>query len=245
MIRRVLAALLLITPARAADVTVLTAGAFKPVAEALVPAFEATSGHHVILRNDTAGALVRRIQGGEVFDVVILSPAGLADVAGKVVPDSIVQVARARIGVAVKSGAPKPDIGSVAAFKAAMLAARSVAYIDPASGGSSGIYIAKLFERLGIAEAMAGKSVLVHGGLAAGAVADGRAELVVHQISEIMLVPGVDVVGPLPPEIQNETVYAAGLASGSAMPDVAAGFIKGLSGAKVTSVLMAKGMAPP
>jgi molybdate transport system substrate-binding protein len=239
--RWVLAATLLALPARAADLTVLTAEAFKPVVLATVPAFEARTGVHVVVSNDTAGALVRRIKDGEHFDVIVLSQAGLTDLGGKAGPG--VAVGRAFIGVGVKAGAPRPDIATAGAFKAAMLAARSVAYIDPGSGGSSGLYLAALFRRLGIAEAMAAKSVLIKGGLAAQAVVDGRAEIVVHQISEIMLVPGVDVAGPLPPDVQNETVYVAAIANGA--PEAAASFVAALSAPEVAAVLTAKGLAAP
>ena len=196
--------LLVCIPVKAAELTVLSAGAFKPVVAALMPAFEASSGSNVKLSNDTVGALVRRILDGEAFDVVLMSPTGLNDLAriGKIVASSNVRLAKVGVGVGVKSGMPEPDIDTIAAFKATMLQARAVAYIDPASGGSSGIYVAKLFQTLGIADAMAPKSVLVKGGLAAEALLDGRADIVVHQISEILAVPGVSLVGPLPAEIQ-------------------------------------------
>jgi molybdate transport system substrate-binding protein len=247
LIRWIIAGMLLAMPARAAELTVLTAGAFKPVAAALIPAFEAGTGNKVVLRNDTVGALLRRIEAGETFDVVLMSPAGLDELAkaGKIAAGSSVRLAKVGVGVAVKTGAPAPDIGTVAAFKAAMLHARAVAYIDPASGGSSGIYVAKLFQTLGIADAMAAKSVLVKGGLAAEAVADGRADIVVHQISEIMLVPGVTLVGPLPAEIQNETVYAGAVAAGSAAPDAARAFLDAMVSPAARTVLAEKGMTAP
>jgi molybdate transport system substrate-binding protein len=249
VIRWIAALLLLTTPGTAhpADVTVLTAGAFKQVAAALIPAFEAKTGDKVTLRNDTVGALLRRIQAGEQFDVVLISPSSLADLAklGKIVAGSQTTLAKVGIGVAVKTGAPKPDIATVDAFKATMLHARSVAYIDPAAGGSSGIYVAKLFQTLGIADAMAPKSVLIKGGLAAEAVADGRADIVVHQISEIVAVPGAALVGPLPAEIQNYTVYAGAIATSSTAPDSARAFLTDLASPAARSVLIEKGMTPP
>lgn len=247
MIRWVTALLLLATPVRAADLTVLTAGAFKPAAAALVPSFEVQTGNHLTLRNDTVGALLRRIEAGEHFDVVLLSPTGLESLAksGKIVPGSATNLAKVGIGVAVKTGAPAPDISTVAAFRATMLNAGSVARIDPASGGSSGIYVAKLFQTLGIAAAMAPKSVLVKGGLAAEPVANGQAEIVVHQISEIIAVPGVTLVGPLPPEIQNETTYAGAISSASSAPDAARAFLTHLSSPAAQAVLTEKGMVPP
>jgi molybdate transport system substrate-binding protein len=247
MIRWVLAGLLLAAPARAADLTVLTAGAYKNVVAAMIPAFEADTGDKVILRNDTTGALIRRIEAGEPFDVVLISPSGLDQLAkaAKIVADSETKVAKVGVGVAVKQGAPKPDISTVAAFKAAMLGARSVAYIDPAAGGSSGIYVAKLFKTLGIADAIAPKAVLVNGGLAAEAVVDGRADIVVHQISEILAVPGATLVGPLPAEIQSETVYAGAVAAASGSKDAAQALLATLAGPAARAVLSAKGMEPP
>ena len=126
-------------PAAAQPLTVLTAGAFKQVVVALQPAFEARSGSTVRVDNDTAGALVKRIQGGEAFDVVILPPASLAALGAKVDAASVRPVAQVAIGVAVKAGAPLPPLATVDDFKQAVLSARKVAYIDPASGGSSGI----------------------------------------------------------------------------------------------------------
>jgi molybdate transport system substrate-binding protein len=247
MIRWVLAGLLLAAPARAADLTVLTAGAYKNVVAAMIPAFEADTGDKVILRNDTTGALIRRIEAGEPVDVVLISPSGLDQLAkaAKIVADSETKVAKVGVGVAVKQGAPKPDISTVAAFKAAMLGARSVAYIDPAAGGSSGIYVAQLFKTLGIADAIAPKAVLVNGGLAAEAVVDGRADIVVHQISEILAVPGATLVGPLPAEIQSETVYAGAVAAASGSKDAAQALLATLAGPAARAVLSAKGMEPP
>ncbi len=198
MIRLVIVCLLLSLPAQGRELTVLTAGAFKSVAAALVPVFESSTGDKVTLRNDTVGALVQRISNGEAFDVVLMSPSGLEDLAraGKIVAGSMVKLARVGVGVGVKSGSPLPDIHTAAAFRSAMLQARAVAYVDPASGGSSGIYLAELFHSLGIADAMAPKSVLVKGGLAAEALLDGRADVAVQQISEIIAVPGVTLVGP-------------------------------------------------
>jgi molybdate transport system substrate-binding protein len=245
LIRWVLAVLLLAAPAKAADITVLTAGAFKPVAAALVPDFEAHTGNRVTLRNDTVGALIHRVETGETFDVVLLSPSGLRQLGARIDTSSIITLAKVGIGVAVKAGAQKPDISTVAAFKATMLSARSVAYIDPASGGSSGIYVAKLFQTLGIAAVMAPRSVLVNGGLAAQAVVDGRAQFVVHQISEIAAVPGATLVGPLPPEIQSETVYAGATASTSATPTAARAFLAALKTPAAHAVLIEKGMMPP
>src|SRR6476620_9362011 len=183
----------------AAEVKVLTAGAFKQVVLALVPDFEKQTGNKVVVDNDTAGGLQKRIESGEAFDVAIITPAivdGLA-ASGKIVPNSRVNLATVSIGVVVKEGAPKPDIGTVEAFKNALLAAKSVAYIDPASGGSSGIYVDKLLERLGIADQVRPKAKLKKGGYVADLIVSGEAELGLHQISEIVPVKGAVLVGPL------------------------------------------------
>jgi len=235
-----------LTSSSAADVKVLTAGAFKQVVLALVPDFEKQTGNKVIVDNDTAGGLQKRIESGEAFDVAIITPTivdGLA-ASGKIVPNSRVNLATVSIGVVVKEGAPKPDIGTVEAFKNALLSAKSVAYIDPASGGSSGIYVDKLLERLGIADQVRPKAKLKKGGYVADLIVSGEAELGVHQISEIVPVKGAVLVGPLPKEIQNTTTYAAGLSAAAQNKDAAQALIKTFSGPAAANVFKAKGMEP-
>ena len=243
----VVAAIFGLRPASAAEVKVLTTGAFKPVAMAIVPAFERQSGDTVVVANDTAGALVRRIEGSEPFDLVVLTPAALADLTarGKVAAGTTAPLARVGIGVAVKEGAPRPDIGSMEAFRRALLDAPSVAYIDPAAGGSSGIYPAQLFERLGIADAIKPKAVLVPGGLVAERLVRGEAALAVHQISEILAVKGATLVGPLPSEIQNFTVYAGGIGAAAQQPEAAQNLLSLLASENARPVLKEKGMEPP
>jgi molybdate transport system substrate-binding protein len=233
--------------AHAAELKLLTAGAFKPVAAALTPAFQQHSGHQLALENDTAGALAQRIAAGEAFDVVVLPAAAIDQLlrSGKVTAASVRPLARVAIGVAVKRGAPQPDIGSVAAFKQALLAARAVAYIDPASGGSSGIYLAQLFETLGIAAPIAAKAVLVPGGLVAQRVVSGEAELAIHQISEILAVPGAVLVGPLPAEIQNYTVYVGAVSATARDAAAAQALLAALAGPAALPVLKDKGMDAP
>jgi molybdate transport system substrate-binding protein len=178
--------------------------------------------------------------------VTVLTPAAMEDLTRKghiAGPHAV--LARVAVGVMVKAGAPMPDVSSVEAFKRALLAAKSVAYIDPASGGSSGIYLARLFERLGIAEAIKPKAKLKQGGYVADLVVSGEAEIGLHQISEILPVGGVTLVGPLPSEVQNYTVYAAGLSAKAAQPEAASVLIKWLSGGQLAPVLKAKGMEAP
>jgi len=233
-------------PAAAAEIKVLTAGAFKQVLVALLPDFERTSGHKVVVENDTVGALTKRIEGGETFDLAVLTPAAVDALAskGKLVPGSRANLARVGIGVVVKEGAPKPDISSADAFKKALLAAKSVAYIDPAAGGSSGIYVAGLLDKLGIAAEVKPKAKLIPGGAVAEHVARGEAELGIHQISEILPVKGVTLVGPLPADIQNYTVYAAALGAQAKESDAAKALLKALSGPAAAEVLKSKGMEP-
>lgn len=234
------------TPTRADEVKVLTTGAFKQALLALIPAFEARTGHRVAVENDTAGGVARRIREGAAFDLVVLTPGGIDDLvkAGTVAPESRTDLARVGVGVAARAGAPRPDIGTVEAFRQELLGARSVAYIDPRSGGSSGIYVDGLVERLGIAEAVRAKAVLVPGGYAAERVASGEAELAVQQISEILPVAGVELVGPLPAEIQTVTTYTAAL-NAAAQPGPARALLDALSGPDAAAVLAQKGMTPP
>ena len=233
--------------AAAADIKVLTTGAFKPVVTALVPEFEKETGHKVTVDNDTAGALVKRVNDGETFDLLILTPAALGEFskAGKVVEGSSKTLAKVAIGVAVKKGAPLPDISTVAAFQNALLAARAVAYIDPAAGGSSGIYLSKLFEKMGIADRIKPKAVLVPGGLVALRVVNDQADIAVHQISEILAVPGAVLVGPIPAEIQNYTVYAGGVSATAKDAAAAKAFLDALSGSSAREALKLKGMEAP
>ncbi|MBN9049835.1 MAG: substrate-binding domain-containing protein [Rhizobiales bacterium] len=238
--------LALAQPGAAAELKVLSAGAFKQVVLALVPDFERQTGHKVTVDNDTAGGLTKRIEAGEVFDVAVITPRAVDDLIakGKIVPGSRIALATVGIGVVVKEGAPRPDISTLEAFKNALLAAKTVAYIDPASGGSSGIYLDKLFERMGIAGEIRPKAKLKRGGYVADLIASGEAELGIHQISEIVPVRGVTLVGPLPKEIQNITTYAGGLSSGSKAPIEARQLLEALHDAKAAEVLKSKGMEP-
>lgn len=228
------------------DIKVLTAGAFKPVLQAMQPDFEAGTGHRLTIVNDTAGALQRRISGGEAFDVVVSSPASLQALTGRHVAASPapVPVARVAIGVAVLPGRPLPDISSVEAFQQTLLQTPRIALIDPASGGSSGIYLAQLFERWGLAAPLKPRSVLVPGGLVAQKLVDGSADLAIHQISEILAVPGVQLVGPLPAQIQNYTTYAAALSAASTQVQAAQALVKALQAPGLRQVLQSKGMEP-
>jgi molybdate transport system substrate-binding protein len=251
--RAVLAAMLIFgavlggRPALSAEIKVLTTGAFRPIVSALAPEFERLSGDTVVEAHDTAGAIVRRIEGGESFDVVVLTSAGVIDLAarGKVVNGEIARLARVGIGVVVKEGAPVPSIDSVGAFKQTLLDAPTIAYIDPAAGGSSGIYLSQLFQRLHIADEVKAKAVLVHGGLVADRVVQGDAAIGMQQISEILSVKGVRLVGPLPDEIQNYTIYAGGIGVNAARPEAALRLLTFLQSPTALALLKENGMEPP
>src|SRR5580693_3676735 len=233
--------------ATAADINVVSGGAFKQVLSALVAQYEKETGNKVAVTYQTVGQHVALIRDGkEEFDVAVLTPEGIDGLAkeGKVMPGTRADLAKVGVGVVVKAGAPLPDISTDDAFRRALLAAKSVAYIDPKAGGSSGIYVAGLLKKLGIAGEVNAKAVLVHGGAVADQIAGGEAEIGVHQISEILPVAGVTLVGPLPAEIQNFTTYAAGVGT-SAKDDAAArALVKFLSGPHALPIIKAKGMDP-
>ena len=232
--------------AAAADVKLLTAGAYKPVALALIPEFEKRTGHKVTVENDTAGNLGRRVGAGEYFDVVVMPPLVLGPYLGnRVVESSAKTLARSGIGVAVKQGAPMPDISDVDGFKKALLAARAVAYIDPASGGSSGIYLDKLFDKLGIAAQIKPKAILVRGGLVAEKIASGEADIGLQQKSELMGVAGVVLVGPLPLDVQYYTPYAGGIGTASRNPSAAVALLLTLADPQNLPVLKKFGLDEP
>lgn len=233
--------------ASAADLKVLTAGAMKEVVLSIVPQFEKQTGHKVKVENETAGVLTRRIEGGEAFDVAVLTPQAVDQLAtkGKLVAGSRTLLARVGVGVVVKAGASKPDISTVEAFKRALLDAKSVAYIDPASGGSSGIYFDNLLAKLGIADQIRPKAKLKRGGHVADLVASGEAEIGVHQISEILPVAGVVLVGPLPAEIQNFTTYAGAVSASAGDAGAAKAFLDMLAGPAAAPMLQSRGMQRP
>jgi molybdate transport system substrate-binding protein len=228
------------------EIKMLHAGAITQVVRAVVPEFERQSGHKVVLHRDTAGALTKLIEGGEPFDLALLTPDAIDKLTaqGKFVRGSRADIARVGVGVVVKEGTPLPDISSVEAFKNALVKAKSVAYIDPHAGGSSGIYVAGLLDRLGIAKEINAKAKLIHGGAVATHIAQGVAELGVHQISEILPVKGIVLVGPLPKEIQNYTTYAAAIGASAQQADAARALIKAFVSPDNAALIRAKGLEP-
>ena len=225
----------------AADVTLMCPPPMRALLTDLIAAFERDSGLRVAIIRAPSKEIVARLEAGEQVDVVVLTAAAADGLikAGKVARR--VELARSTIGVAVRHGAPKPDIGSADAFRRTLLAARSFARNE---GADSGIYMKGLIERLGIAEQMKPKTTLVPSGYVAELVARGEVEIAAQQVSELMSVPGVDVT-PLPAEIQHTMVFTAGLAATPGSPAAVDALIKFLTAPAAAPVIRAKGLAPP
>ena len=217
--------------------TLAVMGAMKDLAEA----YRARTGIAINAEFAPTVALLEKLRAGEAGDVVILTAQGIDDmmVEGPVLLASRVDVALSFVGVAVKAGAPKPDLSTVAAFRATMLAAESVAY---SKIGASGIYFAALLERMGIADQV--KTQIVPTGFTAERVANGQAELAVQQISELLVVPGIEIAGPLPADIQTVATFSGGVLRASAMQDAARDFLRFLAGSDAEAVLIASGLKP-
>ena len=233
--------------ANAAEIKVLSAGAMRGVVDALLPEFETQTGHKVTVENATAGVLAKRIEGGEPFDVAIITAVVVDSLTGKakLAAGSRVDLAKVGMGVAVKAGAPLPDIKTVDAFKRTLLEAKSVAYINPKAGGTTGVFFEQLIEKLGIAEQVRAKARLKDGGYVADLVASGEAEVGVHVISEIVPVKGAVLVGPLPAEIQTTTTYVGAVSTSTANAEAAKALIQFIAGPASVPVLQAKGMEKP
>ena len=247
--RLVLALLLaLAAPAvQAAELRMLGTGASRAIVEGMARQFEAATGHRIALTTDTAGGAARRVQAGEAYDVIMIVPAAIDDLIarGHVVAGTRRDIASVGIGVGVREGEPRPDISTIPAFVDALRAAPRIAYVDPAAGGTSGIYFRAWLERNGLAGEMAPKTRLQAGGYVAELVAKREADLVVHQISEILPVKGVVMVGPLPAEMQLITTYAAGLSAGARDPDLARAFLDHMTSAAAGDIIRAAGMEQP
>jgi len=229
--------------ARAAEIKLLSASALHPAIDALIPDFEKSSGHKVTVAYGTAGAVADRVQKGDSADIV-LSSVPMIDrlqAQGKIVAADRAIIAKVGVGAFMRKGAAKPDISSADAFKRAMLAARSIAYPDPAGGGASGIYVASLLERLGIAAEMKTKTKLATLATLYASVASGEVEIGFNQVSEILAQPTVELVGPLPAAIQNYTQFAPGIVTGSSQADAGRALVTFLYSPVAKTVLKAKG----
>ena len=243
-----MAGLLAAATASAAEVKVMNSGGFAAPYKALAPEFEQATHNHLEIAwgpsmGTTHDAIPVRLARGEPVDVLIMVASALDDLVkqGKVVPASRVDIAKSYIGMAVKAGAPKPDISTVDALKRTLLAAKSIAYSDSASG----VYLSTVgFKKLGIADEIAGKSRMIPATPVGEIVAKGEAELGFQQLSELMPVPGIELVGPLPPGIQLVTPYAAGISVDSKEPAAAKAFIAFLTSPGVAPTVKGFGLDP-
>jgi len=234
--------------ASADEIKVMTSGGFTAALLDVIPEFERATGNKVVTTfgasmGEAPDAIPIRLQRGEPVDVLILADSALDDLMkqGRVRAGSRVDLARSSIGMVVRAGAPRPDISSADALKRTLLQAKSIAY----SASASGVYLStELFQRLGIAEQVMGKSRKIESERVATVVARGDAEIGFQQISELLPVAGVDYVGPLPPEVQRVTVFSAGVAAGAGAPDAARALIRFLASPAVAPAIRKSGMEP-
>ena len=210
---------------------------------ALVARFEEMAGTTLAIDFAPTNALLARIDAGEAADVAILTREGVEQLAtrGMLVAASVVDVARSYVGIAVRAGTRKPDISSPDALKAALLGAKSIAY---SRIGASGILFAGLIRQLGIADAVNAKATVIPGGFTGELAARGQVELAVQQVSELMVVPGVDIVGPLPAPLQSPAMFSAGVFAGSDLRDEAMRLVEYLASPDAAGALQAAGLVP-
>jgi molybdate transport system substrate-binding protein len=229
--------------AGAAEIRACGARATSTILGEIGPEFERTTGHRIKVSIDVAAAVARRFDAGEPCDLLVVLEGQLDGLikGGKIIAASRTVLARSGIGVEVRAGAPRPDIGSVEAFKRALLDAKSIAYLKE---GGSGIYLAGLLERLGVAKAIESKLTRPETDIVSRLVAEGKIELGLVVITQILTTPGVDLVGPLPPEIQHYLVFAAGVASSSPVREPALDLLKFMTGPAAARALRAQGMDP-
>jgi molybdate transport system substrate-binding protein len=230
--------------ADAAEIRVFASNALKTALEELGPQFEKASEHKLTINFNAAAVLKTEIEKGAPFDLAILGAPAADDLMkqGRLVAATSTNIARSAAGLAVKRGAPKPDISTTEAFKRALLDAKSICYVEQ---GATGIYLKGLFERLGIAQQLKEKTKLLPpSNPAAHAVANGEAEIGMTQISEILPYPGAELVGPLPADIQLLTVYPAAIGTAAKEPDAAKTLLKFLTSPAAAPVLKAKGLEP-
>ncbi len=234
--------------ANAAEVRVMISGGLTAAFKVLAPEFERQTGNKVLIAygpsmGTTVNAIPVRLDRGEPADVLIMVGYALDDLAkrGKVIADTKVDLVRSPIGLAVKAGAPKPDIGTADAVKRALLDAKSIAYSD----SSSGVYISsEMFAKLGIADAVKGKARMIPATPVGEIVAKGEAEIGMQQISELKPVSGIDIVGTLPDALQMITVYSAGVAAVSKEPDAGKALIKFLASPAARAEIVKSGLNP-
>ena len=231
--------------AAADDVKVLAGSAVDTSFAVLIPRYERASGDKVLFDGDGAiGQMAKRVEAGEAADVLVVSRPQIEalEQKGHLVPGTARVIGRMGVGVFVRKGAPKPDISTPQAFKSTMLAAKSIGYNDPALGAPVSLYLLGLFERMGIAGEMKQKTVVFRQRSERFApVARGEVEIGFNQLGEIIVQPGIDLVGPLPAPIQNYTVFTAAVVAAGRQPQAAKRFIDFIASRDAAAVLRAKG----
>ena len=227
--------------AQAADITVLATPGVREAYLELVPLFEKASGNKVATTWAGTADVMKRMKAGEVFDAVILAANSLEELTdtGRLMAGSRADLARSLVGVAVRAGAPKPDISSQEALKKTLLAAKSIGI----STGPSGVYLTGLFQRMGVLDEIKPKFRTPPSGAAIGElIAKGEAEIGFQQVSELIHFPGIQFIGPLPAAVQQTTVFAGGVHAGAREPDAARAFLKFLSAPEHAAVLRKHGL---
>jgi molybdate transport system substrate-binding protein len=243
-----IAMIAVITTARAAEINAFISTALKTVTDELIPPFEHAGGHTVHALYAPPGALLKHFAAGEPADIFLTGREAIDTLIddGKIVPGRI-DLATTGIGICVRKGAPKPDISTPDAFKRAMLAAKTVGYASPAGGSIVGPHIQKIFQKLGIAEQMAPKTKLAAGGpngRVSVLVSSGEAEIGLQQVTELLSNPDVEVIGMLPADLQQITMYSAGITTIAKQPDAARALIQALTAPSAKPIFKAKGFDP-
>ena len=228
------------------EIRILSSNILRGVLQEITPQFERERACKLTIEYGPPGQIKAKLKRGDHADLVLLGAPGIEGLQheGLVLAESRVDIANNRIGVAVHAGAAKPDISSVEAVTRTLLAARSIVYTDAAVGGRSGIHFAKVLERLGIADQLKAKSILNDGSLSAKLVARGEAQIAIQFIGEIVPVKGVQLVGPLPEELQDVTVVAAAVTRNAAAPAAAKALVDFLKSPSATAAIKAGGMEP-
>jgi molybdate transport system substrate-binding protein len=229
------------------EIKVFSTIGVKGALEELIPAFEKSSGHKLNVTWSTATLLAKRVESGEQADALILIKGNVESLLkqGKVVPGTEQVFGQSIFAVGVKTGAPKPDISTPETFKQSLLAAKGISYSDPASGGASGVYIAKQIDKMGIAEQLKGKIKFPpSGGFSGALLVSGHVDIAIQSKPELLSISGVEVVGPLPGDMAFTVVYAAGVQSGAAQAEAAKAFINFLKSPEAQAVFTAKGYDP-
>lgn len=238
-------------PTDSLDLSLLCAVGMRQVMLNLVPEFQKATGYRVAITFNSSGEILKWVDSGRSVDIVIISCSAAEQLVAteRVIVGSLTNIATSRVGVAVRKGAPKPDISSPEAFKNTLLNAKTIACPDPALGGASGTYIVRMFEHLGIAEALKSKLVLSstpenEKAMPGYLVATGKAEIALHQMQELLAVQGIDIVGPLPDEIQTTFVFTAAITSNSKRADASKALIRFLITPVAKEIIKIKGMEP-